>query len=442
VKNTFRSLRHRDYRLYWSSMFVSNIGTWMQQIAQLWLVLIVLEGGARASGITLGLQFVPFLLVAPFGGLLADRFPKRPLLIFTNAFMGAIGLVLGVLTLTGMAQIWHVYVLAFLLGVGKALDNPARQSFVSELVAPDDLPNAIALNSTSFNAARLVGPALAGLLIHAIGTGWVFLINGATFVSPIIALILLRVRPVAKADRGDAGGAISRLFEGVTYVRSRPDLLMVMLVAFGLGTFGMNFELTMALMATEVYEKGAGEYGILGSILAIGTLTGALLAARRKYPRRRLIVGGAVIFGIVEIVAAVMPTYVLFAVVLAPLGLITMTVLIASNTYVQTTVPHEVRGRVLALYMMILMGGKPIGAPVVGWVADVFGAPWSFIGGGILTIIIAIIALVFVAPRSGIVVRPRFRPRPGLAVIVNLPGEDERRRPRSGPGSDVGPQAA
>ncbi|NED95630.1 MFS transporter [Phytoactinopolyspora alkaliphila] len=440
MKNTFRSLRHRDYRLYWSSMFVSNIGTWMQQIAQLWLVLIVLEGGARASGVTLGLQFVPFLLVAPFGGLLADRLPKRPLLIGTNAFMGTIGLVLGALTLTDVAQIWHVYVLAFLLGVGKALDNPARQSFVSELVSPDELPNAIALNSTSFNAARLIGPAVAGLLIHAIGTGWVFLINGATFISPIIALILLRARPAAKADRSDAGGAISRLFEGVTYVRSRPDLVMVMLVAFGLGTFGMNFELTMALMATEVYEKGAGEYGILGSILAVGTLTGALLAARRKYPRRRLIVGGAVVFGIVEIIAALMPTYALFALALAPLGLITMTVLIASNTYVQTTVPHEVRGRVLALYMMILMGGKPIGAPVVGWVADVFGAPWSFIGGGILTIIIAIVALVFIAPRSGIVVRPRIRPRPGLAVIVNLP--HERGRLNTGPGRDAGPQAA
>ncbi len=423
-------------------MLVSNIGTWMQQIAQLWLVLVVLEGGARATGITMGLQFVPFLLVAPFGGLLADRLPKRPLLIFTNAFMGSIGLVLGMLTLTGVAQIWHAYILAFLLGVGKALDNPARQSFVSELVGPDDLPNAIALNSTSFNAARLIGPGVAGLLIHAIGTGWVFMINGITFISPIIALVMLSYRPAAATGQKDSGGtAFGRLFEGVSVVRSRPDLLMIMLVAFGLGTFGMNFEMTMALMATEVYDKGAGEYGLLGSVLAVGTLTGALMSARRKYPRRRLIVGGAAVFGLVEIAAALMPNYVLFAIALAPLGFITMTVLISANTYVQTTVPQQVRGRVLALYMMILMGGKPVGAPVVGWVADVFGAQWSFIGGGILTIAFALVALVFIAPRSGIVVRPRFRPRPGLAVIVDMQ-KKQALGLRPPPESDAGPQAA
>ncbi|NED98959.1 MFS transporter [Phytoactinopolyspora halotolerans] len=440
MRSTFRALRHRDYRLYWSSMLVSNIGTWMQQIAQLWLVLVVLEGGARATGITMGLQFVPFLLVAPFGGLLADRLPKRSLLIFTNAFMGSIGLALGVLTLTDVAQIWHAYVLAFLLGVGKALDNPARQSFVSELVGQDDLPNAIALNSTSFNAARLIGPGVAGLLIHAIGTGWVFMINGLTFASPIIALILLRSRPAAGAQQG-TGTVLSRMLEGVGVVRSRPDLLMIMLVAFGLGTFGMNFEMTMALMATEVYDKGAGEYGLLGSVLAVGTLTGALMSARRKYPRRRLIVGGAAVFGLVEIAAALMPSYVLFAIALAPLGFITMTVLISANTYVQTTVPQQVRGRVLALYMMILMGGKPVGAPVVGWVADVFGAPWSFIGGGVLTIAFALVALVFIAPRSGIVVRPRFRPRPGLAVIVDM---QKKHRPELAPRPEggAGQQAA
>ncbi|NDL58202.1 MFS transporter [Phytoactinopolyspora mesophila] len=441
MRSTFRSLRHRDFRLYWSSMLVSNIGTWMQQITQLWLVLVVLDGGARATGVTLGLQFVPFLLVAPFGGLLADRLPKRKLLIFTNGFLGVVGLVLGVLTLAGVAQIWHVYVLAFLLGAGKALDNPARQAFVSELVGPEDLPNAIALNSTSFNAARLIGPALAGLLIHAIGTGWVFVINAVTFASPIIALIILRYRPVVAPSDQDAGGsALNRLRASVTYVRGRPDLLMVMLIIFGLGTFGMNFELTMALMATEVYGKGAGEYGILGSILAIGTLSGALLAARRKYPRRRLIVGGAVVFGALQIVAALMPTYVLFAIALVPLGLITMTVLVSANTYVQTTVPQNVRGRVLALYMMILMGGKPVGAPVVGGVADAFGAQWSFIGGGVLTIVFAMVALLYIAPKSGIVVRPRFRPRPGLTV-VDLPKRPGRRL-KSDPDADAGPQAA
>ncbi|WP_211658359.1 MFS transporter [Phytoactinopolyspora halophila] len=435
----FRSLRHRDYRLYWSGMLVSNIGTWMQQVAQLWLVLVVLDGGARATGITMGLQFAPFLLVVPFGGLLADRLPKRQLLMFTNAFLGSVGLGLGILTLTGVAEIWHVYVLAFLLGAAKALDNPARQAFVSELVGKDDLPNAIALNSTSFNTARLIGPAVAGLLISLLGTGWVFMINAATFASPIIALSLLRFRPERAAGHDDTGTALGRLREGVSVVRSRPDLLMVMLAIFGLGTFGMNFEMTMALMATEVYGKGAGEYGALGSLLAVGTLSGALLAARRKHPRRRLILGGATVFGTLQVGAAFMPNYFLFAAALIPLGLITMTVLIAANTYVQMTVAQEVRGRVLALYMMVLMGGKPLGAPVVGWVADVFGAPWSFIGGGTLTVTFAILALALFAPRSGVRLRPHIRPRPGVDVIVNMP---VRRPPDRTPQEDAKPRAA
>lgn len=424
-------------------MLVSNVGTWMQQIAQLWLVLVVLDGGAQATGLTMGLQFVPFLLVAPFGGLLADRLPKRQLLMFTNAFLGSVGLAMGLLTLTGVAEIWHVYVLAFVLGAAKALDNPARQAFVSELVGKDDLPNAIALNSTSFNAARLLGPAVAGLLIGLVGTGWVFVINATTFISPIVALALLRYRPAPSAGQQDDGGPLARLREGIGFVRSRADLLMVMLIVFGLGTFGMHFEMTMAVMATEVYNRGAGEYGLLGSVLAIGTLSGALLAAQRRHPRRRLIVGGAVAFGATQVVAAFMPTYALFAVALVPLGLMTMTVLISANTYVQTTVPQAVRGRVMALYMMVLLGGKPLGAPVVGWIAEMFGAQWSFIGGGVLTIGFAIAALLFLAPRSGIVVRPHIRPRPGVDVIVDM---SKRRPPEPvpvpGPGGDTGRQAA
>ncbi|MBB5786510.1 MFS transporter [Jiangella mangrovi] len=418
---TFHSLRHRNYRLYWSGMFLSNVGTWMQRIAQDWLVLVVLGGGAQAVGITTGLQFLPFLLVAPFGGLLADRFDKRKLLVFTNAFLGLVGLTLGVLTLTGVAQIWHVYVLAFLLGVGSALDNPARQAFVSELVAKDDLTNAVALNSASFNAARLIGPGVAGILIGLIGTGWVFILNGASFVSPILALLLLRgvgSRPRRDEERA---GAFSQLREGVSYVRSRPDLLMVFTIMFGLGTFGMNFQMTMALMATDVYDKGPGEYGLLGSIMAIGTLSGALVAARRRVPRRRLIVGGAVVFGVFEVAAGLMPSYVLFAVSLVPVGIIAMTVLTAANAYVQTTVPQYVRGRVMSLYMMIFMGGTPFGAPVIGFVAEAFGARWSLLGGGILTAAFAVAALLILAPKSGVIVRTRLRPRPGLVIVTTAP---------------------
>ena len=417
-------------------MLVSNIGTWMQRVAQDWLVLVVLGGGGQAVGITTGLQFLPMLLVAPFGGLLADRFPKRKLLMATNAFLGLTGLTLGVLTLTGTAQIWHVYLLALLLGVGTALDNPARQAYVSEMVGADDLANAVALNGASFNAARLIGPALAGVLIAVIGTGWVFVLNGISFASPIVMLLLLReTRDLSPAERPNES-VVHRLAEGVRYVRSRPDIVMVMVVMFALGTFGLNFQMTMALMATEVYGKGPGEYGLLGSIMAIGTLSGALIAARRRVPRRRIILVGAVIFGVFELTSGFMPTYGSFALSLIPIGWIAMTVMTAANAYVQTTVPQYVRGRVMSLYMMVFMGGTPIGAPLIGWLADLFGARWSLWGGGALTIAFTVFAVIVLAPRSGVTVRPRMRPRPGLSVYVTPPVDES-----TGRASDVRPAA-
>lgn len=422
---TFHSLRHRDYRIYWSGMFVSNVGTWMQRVAQDWLVLVVLGGGAQAVGINTGLQFLPFLLVAPFGGLLADRLPRRKLLIFTNGFLGSVGLILGVLVLTGQAQIWQVYVLAFLLGVGTALDNPARQAFVSELVAKDDLTNAVALNSASFNAARLIGPGVAGVLIGLIGTGWVFVVNGLSFTAPIMALIMVgKVRDLLPGGEGSRSSGLSQLREGIAYVRSRPDLVMVLCIVFGLGTFGMNFRLTTVLMATEVYGKGPKEYGVLGSIMAVGTLAGSLLAARRGVPRRQIIVGGAVLFGALEIITGLMPSYILFAIALIPIGVVALTIMTSANAYVQTTVAPHMRGRVMSLYLMIFMGGTPVGAPVIGWVAEEFGPRWSLLGGGLLTMLSTILALVLLAPRSGIVVRTRLRPRPGLVVVVSKSGAE------------------
>lgn len=416
---TFHSLRHRDFRLYWSGMLVSNVGTWMQRVAQDWLVLVVLGAGPASLGITTGLQFLPFLLVAPLGGVLADRFPKHHLLRATNAFLGAVGLTLGVLVLTGAVQVWHVYVLAFLLGVGAALDNPARQAFVSELVGPDELTNAVGLNSASFNAARLAGPAAAGLLIAVIGTGWVFIVNALTFAAPIVALSLLRTKVTAPRSSEDEDvGPLGRLAEGFRYVRGRPDILMLMGVMFFVGTFGMNFQMTSALMATQVFDKGPAEYGVLGSIMAIGTLTGALVAARRGAPRRRVVIIGALVFGALEILAGLMPTYESFAVSLVPLGMAAMTVLVVGNAYVQTTVPRVVRGRVMSLYVMVLMGGTPLGAPMIGWVAELLGARWSLLGGGGLTVVGVVLMTLLLARRSGLAVRPRLRPRPGVTVLA------------------------
>jgi MFS family permease len=404
VSPTFHALRHyRDYRLFWFGMLVSNVGTWMQRVAQDWLVLVTLDGGPAALGITTGLQFLPFLVVTPLGGALADRLPKRQLLMFTNGFMGLVALCLGVLVVTDTAQVWHVYVLAFLLGTGGALDNPARKTFVAELVEPDDVPNAVGLNSASFHTARLVGPAVAGLLIAGLGPGPVFLLNALTFSVPIAVLLVIG-REHAEGPAGELGSR--RLRDGLRYVRSRRDLVMVLAVMFFVGTFGMNFQMTMALMATGVFDQGPREFGYLGSILALGSLVGALLAARRRIPRSELIVGAAVVFGLLEMFAALSPAYWVFALSLFPLGVTALTVITTANAYIQTSVDPGMRGRVSALYLMVFMGGTPAGAPVIGWLAEVLGARWSLLGGGLLTAAgAAVIAVVF-APAGLLSVGP------------------------------------
>ncbi len=296
-----------------------------------------------------------------------------------------------------------VFVLALLLGVGAACDAPARQSFVIEMVGRDDLPNAVGLNSASFNLGRVIGPSLAGLLIVLIGTGPVFLINAASFGAVIFALTRMRtadLMPMPRAGRGPG-----QVIEGIRYVRARPDLLLVLMIVFFVGTFGLNFQMTSALMATEVFDKGAGAYGLLGSVVAIGSLSGALLAARRGRPRLRLIVLAAVAFGIVEIAAGLMPTYFTFMALLIPLGLTQMTLLNAANATIQLGVDPVMRGRVMALYMAVLMGGTPLGAPLVGAVAEAFGARWSLILGGIISATAAIVAGALLARREGMVIR-------------------------------------
>lgn len=379
---------------------MSNTGTWMQRVAQDWLVLELAAGsGATALGITTGLQFLPFLLLTPFAGLIADRMPKQRLLQLTNLGMALPAAVLGILAVTGVAEVWHVYVLAFLLGAASAFDAPARQSFVSELVDPVDLTNAVGLNSASFNAARLVGPGLAGLLIAAFGggavaTGWVILFNAVSYAAPIWSLRHLdasRIDAAAPAHRGP--GAIR---EGVAYVRARPDLLLVLSLVFFAGTFGLNFQITSALMATEVFDKGPEEFGALGTFLAVGSLTGALLAARRTNVRHRLVVGAALAFGVSVVLAGLMPSYLTFALLAPVTGLTALTFITAANTYMQLHTDAGVRGRVMALYMMIFMGGTPLGAPIIGWIGHEYGARWTLLGGGLVTIAgVAVSALVY-----------------------------------------------
>ena len=398
---TFRALRIRNYRLYALGGVVSNTGTWMQRVAQDWLVLTLHHGSAAeasvALGLTTGLQFLPILLFSPYAGLVADRMSKRRLLQLTQAAMGVASLLLAALALTGVVTPWMVFAIAFVFGIGSAFDAPVRQSFVSEMVGPDDLTNAVGLNSASFNLARVMGPALSGLLIAALGsgvraTGVVILLNGLSYLAVIAALQAMSPHELTPVDRAPRGKGMIR--DGVRYVRGRPDLMLILVAAFFAGTFGMNFQMTSALMATQVFDKGPGEYGLLGTTLAVGSLTGALLGARRiGRPRQRLVVLAGLAFGAVEIALGLMPSYLTFALVTPVLGLCLLTMLNAANTTVQLSVTPMMRGRVMALYMMVVMGGTPLGAPIVGWVGATFGARWTLIGGGAMTIFGVLLAV-------------------------------------------------
>jgi MFS family permease len=350
----------------------------------------------------------------------ADRFPKRRLLQVTQAMMAVPALLLGLLAVTGVAEPWHVYVLAFVFGVGTAFDAPARQSFVGEMVGPDQLTNAVGLNSASFNLARIVGPAVAGLLIAALGsgvqaTGAVILANALSYAAVVVALQRMRTseldspEPVARAP--------GMVREGVRYVRRRRDLMLVLAIVFFAGTFGLNFQMTSALMATEVYGKGAGEYGILGSTLAIGSLAGALLAARRERPSLRLVVFSALAFGLAVVAAGLMPSYLAFAVWTPVTGITALTMITAANASVQLRTDAVFRGRVMALYMMIFMGGTPLGAPVIGWVGEAFGARWTLVGGGLLTVagVLASVAVFARAARRDEVAVSAEQAEPALA---------------------------
>jgi len=422
---TFRALRIRNYRLYALGGVVSNTGTWMQRVAQDWLVLQLHHGSAAeastALGFTTGLQFLPILLFSPYAGLVADRMSKRLLLQLSQAWMGLVSLVLAALALTGVVEPWMVFTAAGLFGLGAAFDAPARQSFVSEMVGPDDLANAVGLNSASFNLARVIGPALSGAMIAALGsgvraTGVVIAANGLSYLAVIGALRMMRTSELVTVEPAPRGKGMIR--DGIRYVRKRPDLKLVLVAAFFAGTFGMNFQMTSALMATQVFAKGPGEYGLLGSTLALGSLTGALLGARRVgRPRPGLVVLAGLAFGSVEIVLGLAPSYLTFAVLTPLLGLSLLTMLNAANTTVQLSTDPALRGRVMALYMTVVMGGTPLGAPLVGWVGATFGARWTLIGGGAMSVAGVLLA---VALFGG--VRARWRSR-RTAVADAVEGE-------------------
>ena len=392
---TFRSLRSFNYRVWVGGAFVSNVGTWVQRTAQDWLVFTQLtHHDASAVGWVMALQFGPQVILLPWTGFAADHFNQRKLLIATQATMGALALALGALTVTGLVQLWHVYVFAFLFGSAAAFDAPVRQTFVAELVGDEDLHNAVALNSTSFNVARMVGPAVSGVVIAAIGTGWAFSINGASFAAVLASLAFLRtaeLRPNARARRGR--GSFS---EGLRYVRGRRDLKAILVMLFLIGTFGLNFPIFVSTMAVSIFHTDARGYGLLSSIMAIGTMSGALLGAGRKMPRFRLLLVGAAIFGLGCTLAAFAPNYWLFAGALVVIGAAALTFTNTTNSLMQLSTEPAMRGRVMALRVGIALGGTPIGAPIVGWVASHYGPRWALGIGAASGFAAAIVALVAV----------------------------------------------
>ncbi len=376
VKNTFRSLGGFNFRVWAAGTIVSNVGTWMQRIAQDWLVLTQLtDQNATAVGIVMALQFGPALLLLPLTGYAADHLDRRRLLLATQATMGALALGLGVLTIAGVVRLEHVYVFAFLLGCTAAFDAPARQTFVSELVGEAALSNAVALNSASFNAARLVGPAIAGVLIASVGCGWVFLINAVSYGAVLGSLRLLRVGELKRTER--AASSSHGFIEGFRYVWRRPDLKTALLMLFLLGTFGLNFPIFISTMVVRTFHAGAGRYGLLTSMMAIGSVTGALLTARRTSPRIRHLIASSAIFGVACALAALAPHYLAFGAVLVAVGISAQTFTTSTNSLVQLSTEPAMRGRVIAILLAILMGTTPLGAPLVGWVADRFGPRWA-----------------------------------------------------------------
>ncbi|MBZ6078672.1 MFS transporter [Microvirga puerhi] len=389
----FRSLRLFNYRVWAAGALVSNIGTWVQRTAQDWLVLTELtHHDASAVGLVMALQYGPQFLLLPWTGMAADRLNQRRLLMVTQGVMGVLALALGVLTVSGEARLWHVCIFAFLLGCVAAFDAPVRQTFVSELVGHDDLPNAVALNSTSFNAARMIGPATAGLAIAAIGSGWAFVFNGLSFFAVLASLCFLRsgeLRPNPRAARVRGG-----FVEGLRYVGGRPDLKAILLILFLVGTFGLNFPIFISTMAVGAFHSNAAGYGILSAAMAVGTMGGALLNARRARPEFTSLLVGTLLFGVGCTLAAMAPSPLTFAAALVLTGAAALTVTNTSNSLVQISTDPVLRGRMMALRVGVALGGTPIGAPLVGWVADHYGPRAALCVGAASGFVAAIVAAI------------------------------------------------
>ncbi len=412
----WRAFGHRNYRIIYRANALSNIGSWVQRIAQDWLVLELTHSGTYL-GIISALQFTPFIFVSLQGGAMADRLNKRLVLVFTNIAGGSTALALGLLIVTHNVKLWHVMVMAFLLGLNDAIDKPVRQSFVSELVGKKDMPNAISLNSANFNAGRLVGPAISGLLIAAFGTGPAFLINSCTYIFVISAMFRINDDHLFKVPK--APGPVS-VKEGLRYVRARPDIFVTMSVCFFMATFGLNFQIFSALMATKTFNKGVASFGLLGTILAIGSLSAALYSPRlERFRSTKFVIKGSIVFSVIIFISSFMPTYTTYAICLPFAGAAALTTMIAANSVTQLNSDHIIRGRVMGIYQMVFLGGTPLTSPLIGWSAEHFGIRHTIAACALLTMIPVII--IWIRFRDGLAVPSDISVSAVLETDTDLP---------------------
>lgn len=396
--SSLRSFRHRNYRILYPANAVSNIGTWAQRVAQDWLVL-ELTGSSFYLGIVTGLQFAPALLFSMQGGKLADKFNKRKLLIYCNLGGFISSFALGVLILTDLIALWHVFFFAFTLGLASALDAPVRQAFTSEIVGKADLPNAVSLNSANFNAARLIGPGLSGLLIAAAGTGPSFLFNSLSFLGVVFALTAIKESDLFIEAKPNLD---SKVREAIAYIRARPDLYGTMIVVFFGATFGFNFAIYNALMTTKEFGLGVEVFGALGSILAIGSLSAAIISTKfekRRTPKRVML--GILGFGLALMVGSQSPNFITYALILPVTGFIALLTMITANSLMQVRTDPVIRGRVMGVYLTVFLGGTPIGSPILGALAGAIGIRWTMFLCGAITALSGLITYIWLKDRIG-----------------------------------------
>jgi MFS family permease len=393
---TFRAMSVRNYRLYFVGQLISMTGTWMQTIAQAWLV-FQLTGSGVALGVTTALQFTPMLLAGAWGGVVADRVDKRRLLVGTQVAGGLLALVLGTITAFGVVQLWMIYGLALALGAVNAIDNPARRALVGEMVGTEHLSNAVSLSSAMFTSARVIGPALAGLIIASIGTSWCFFINGLSFGAAVVAFMMMRrdefyaVEPVPKRK--------GQLREGLRYVWTTPALRLPLVLTAVVGTLAWNFQVVLPLLAERTFGGDAGTFGTMYALMSVGSVVGALVTARQTHATRSFLLGAALAYGASLVVAGAAPTLAVELLLLVAVGAAGVGFTAMANGVLQQETTPEMRGRVMALFSVAFLGSTPIGGPIVGWVSQELGPRAGLWLGGLATLAVTVAAIAGIRRR-------------------------------------------